>query len=213
MTGIKETIVKVYKKYAFKPEYDSDGGGDYVDGVDDLQAAKFNHRWNGENEILQDLQNYVEILHSILKTTHGIGYFYEDLNSPFVNILELPFEIKTQSGTLEYFIFGNASAALLDSKEGLICLPLTVFHDLIKKGDEQFSIVSGNTNLFEIQNDYPTFGKKWYRLGHDGAEGIPATVTVRKVITQTAGNEWFNGDVHFIRALSCKSKIFFSQIF
>jgi len=197
MAGLKENIKKIFKKYAFKPEYDSDGGSDYVDGVDDLQAAKFNHRWNGEDEIMQDLQNYIEVLHSILKTTHTIGYFYEDPDSPFCKETEAPFQIVTRAGELEYMIFGNASAAFTISEDDEVLLPLTAFHDLIRKGDEQFAIVVGNTNLFEIQNDYPTSSKKWYRLGHDGAEGSPAAVTVRHIITQTAGNMWFNGDVKF----------------
>jgi len=194
MAGITIDIKKVFKKYDFKPEYDSDGGGNYVDGVDDLQAAKFNHRWNGENEILQDLQDNNEMLHSLIKTSRSIAYLHEDQLSSFVWDGYLPFEIQSVNDNLEFFIWGTPSVLLMPNDDKLI-LPTTAFYDFIRKGDEQFAVVVGNTNLFEIQNDYPTSGKKWYRLGHDGAEGSPAAVTVRHVLS--TATEWGNGDVKF----------------
>lgn len=167
---------KWFKKYNFKPSRDSDGGSDYVDGADSIDASKLNHQWNGKDEILTDLEKSLEILKSSITGTRLLGLLRDDYGD------NMPFS--SSDGDLEFTITGLSNSILSTSPNKLI-LPNTIFFDNIEPDNPQFAIYSGSTNLFEIQTDYPTSSKRWYRLGHNGAESPAQEVKVKKDITAT----------------------------
>ena len=45
---------------------------------------------------------------------------------------------------------------VLEMSPRSLLLPMAKFVDLVEEGDEQFAITTGNTNLFEIQQDWNT---------------------------------------------------------
>jgi len=171
------TIEDFFRKWELEPAVDSDGGGDYVDNVDDLQAAKFNLRWNGIHELYKDLQTLLKVQSAGITASRLIGQFYPPESGNVLVDSDLPFEYEISAIDRTLIILGDASTILLD-KPGNLQLPNSLLVDLIDADDLKFSIATGSTNLFEVQDDYPTTPATWYRLGHDGAEGTPETVVV-----------------------------------
>lgn len=169
---------RFFRKKKLNPAVDSDGGGDYVDSTDVVYAAWLNLRWNAIHDYFKDLQNLLRVMEGGQTQARTLAKFYPpESNNQLNQSGEIPFRYRLESGTLNFSIVGEADTILLQHPAHLE-MPSSLFVDLIDEDNLQFSIASGNTNLFEIQNDYPTGIDAWYRLGHDGAETTPAVVIV-----------------------------------
>ncbi len=193
-----------FKEVNYKPENDSDAAGDYQDGIDSVDSDKFNRRWNSNNKMLLDMQRFNERITSIIKTIEQMGLLYEgDITKDLLSTFK-PFEKQIATAlNLDFGVLGMPSVLFINDKENIV-LPNGKFVENLEISNEQFAIAVGNTDLFEIQEDTDLVAppatklvsnNRWYRLGHTGAESVPAAAIARHTLSSSA--VWAVVDVKF----------------
>lgn len=195
---------EIIKRINYKPSLDSDGGSDYVNDTDTIGVKKVNDRWNRQDQDFQQFQKFMELFVPIVKSDVQLGFLYED--DPSKNVLNegAPFRLIKDSSGLSATIIGGAHVIRRRNKNKII-LPSAIFFDLLnKESPEMVTVGSPVTNLNEIQEDSTPDGgsppidvlnsnKRWYTIGHDGAESSPTSV-VREKVGGSSVEWWFTAE-------------------
>jgi hypothetical protein len=174
---------KFRKDENYKPSYDSDGGGDYVNSTlptitDPLNAEKFNYRWNKNDEWMIDIEKNFRSSRKN-KDFSKLLSFLENPENFDKELNEIPFFLDYSGSSLQFAV--NGYAGVIASEEtNNIKVPLSTFIDFMDKDNDQYSLKSGGSYIHGIFDNYGSGGDDtFYRIGHDGTEP-PQSVAVSK---------------------------------
>jgi hypothetical protein len=177
--SIKFSEDDLYNEQDIRPSLDSDGGGDYVDNVDSLEAAKFNVRFNSIEEFKRVVEEFTQNVRRNVSRKYDFGFFRKEPTT-WDSILQpdstRPFWHEIDG--MNFRLRGNSSTYNSQAGEDIV-LPLAIFIDTITEGGALLNVLSGSSDLIEFQEDYSGAPDeaRWYRLGHTGGEITPEQVT------------------------------------
>lgn len=172
------------------PNVDANNGVQYVDGVDALVASKFNNRFGKSDQWADELSKSVLKCRQMIQTNKS---FLHEVKTN-ANLFAIPFpfhwrEIRADDPPDVYqwwtntFIVERNHQTFVKSDSKDLLAPSVIFYDAMDVSNPLFTILSGHSNLEGYKQDL-TARKRYYRLGHDGAE-VPNDTAVSHVsITQ-----------------------------
>ena len=189
------TVDQFFKSVDYRPHADSDGGSNYIDNTDSLDAAKFNDRFNANNNMMKHLQKMLEYVSIQSKSTQELSFIIptDDINEATRG--ERPFKIERRSGNPLTFEVNGFGGCINDQTPQKMIFPLGEVIDLVDVDSPEYALDIGDSNRHGIFYDYPTTSKRWYTVGHDGAEGVPAVI--RYANNPAGGVDWASMEVKF----------------